>query len=123
MSEMTAVEFLKAKNRICRFYDECERDCFMCPIGNEDGGCQAGSEYNRKVAEEELVAIVQKWAELHPVNTRQSEFLKLYPNVAINDGAIKLCPLDLNVNFNCRANSERISCNTCRKEYWLQEVE
>ena len=114
---MDAIEYLKAKERRCVSGQEC-RNCPLDKINKTyDINC-----FDRGF-EEEAAAIVEKWAELHPAKTRQSVFLKLYPNAAINDGAIKLCPLDLNVNFNCRATSEQISCNTCRKEYWVKEVE
>lgn len=114
---MDAIEYLKAKARMCVSVKGC-RNCPLDKINKTyDINC-----FDRGF-EEEAAAIVEKWAELHPVKTRQSEFLKLYPNVAIKDGAIKLCPFNLNVHFNCRANSEQISCNTCRKEYWLKEVE
>jgi hypothetical protein len=119
-TEMTAVEYFRTKKRMS---DGCANSCIVCPLGSENNGFAISCDAMEMIYPKEAAFIVQKWAELHPVNTRQSEFLKIYPNAAINDGAIKLCPLDLNVNFNCRANSERISCNTCRKDYWLQEVE
>lgn len=63
---MDAVEFLKAKNRMCREYGDLPEDCFICPIGNDSGGCQAGALENWKVTEEILVQIVEKWAKEHP---------------------------------------------------------
>ena len=56
---MDAVEFLKIKNRICR-----KHDCYDCPIGNKDGGCQVGCAYEQEATEEKLVFIVEKWAEV-----------------------------------------------------------
>lgn len=60
---MDAVEFLKAKNRMCREYGDLPEDCFICPIGNDSGGCQAGALENWKVTEEILVQIVEKVGE------------------------------------------------------------
>lgn len=114
---MDAIEYLKAKARMCVSVKEC-RNCPLDKINKTyDINC-----FDRGF-EEEATAIVEKWAELHSAKTRQSVFLKLYPNAKMQDGAIKLCPLDLNVNFNCKATGEQISCNTCRKKYWLKEVE
>ena len=119
MSEMTAVEFLKAEKRMCENYEFCDR----CPIEKAKGDpFMACLDFNYNYPEE-AVAVVQKWADEHPIKTRQSEFLKLYPNAKMQgDGVIKICPLELNTEFNCRATSERISCNTCWKDYWLAEV-
>ena len=114
--EMTAVEYLKAKKRMCVSMKGCD----YCQLRIND--VSNSVDCFERGFEEEAVSIVQKWAEEHPINTRQSEFLKIYPNAKMQDGAIRMCPLDLDVNFNCRATSERISCNTCRKEYWLKEV-
>ena len=118
MSEMTAVEFLKERKRMCVYYESCGE----CPMQKIKGDRTLACSYFCFDYPEEAVAVVQKWAEQRPANTRQSKFLKIYPNAAMNDGAIKLCPQDLNTKINCRATSERISCNTCRKDYWLQEV-
>ena len=123
--EMTAVEYLKTKAKMTKATpnNACRIGCNQCRLyqGNRSHK-ELTCDSFEVLYPEEAVAIVQKWADEHPIKTRQSEFLKLYPNAAMNDGAIKICPLDLNVNFNCRATSERISCNTCRKDYWLKEV-
>lgn len=120
MCEMTAVEYFRTKNRMTNGCGVGE--CKICPLCCKSEELHIGCDELEFIFPEKAVDIVQKWAEQHPAKTRQSEFLKIYPNAAMNDGAIKICPLDLNVNFNCRATSERISCNTCRKDYWLKEV-
>lgn len=122
---MDAVEFLKAKNRMCREYGELPEDCFACPIGNDSGGCQAGVLENQKVTEEMLVQIVEKWAAEHPRKTRQSEFLKMFPNAALDNGTIRTCPqlIEGEDNYNCIYDNGIPSCINCRKRYWLAEVE
>lgn len=59
-----------------------------------------------------------------PKKTRQDEFLEHYPNAKKCYGAIDICPKDLDMHFNCRAQ-ESLSggCTTCCQDYWLQEVE
>ena len=71
---MDAVEFLKAKNRICKSRDKHPDDCWSCPIGNESGVCQAGVFENQRVTEAEVVQIVEKWLKEHTSKTRSSLF-------------------------------------------------
>ena len=58
-----------------------------------------------------------------PKKTRQDEFLEHYPNAKKCYGVIDICPKDLDMHFNCRAQ-ESLSggCTTCCQDYWLQEV-
>lgn len=118
---MDAVEFLKAKNRICREYGELPEDCFACPIGNDSGACQAGVLENQKVTEEILVQIVEKWAKEHPKKTRQSEFLKMFPNARIRGDVLEIRPCDIDDNIECIDGDEE--CYECYRKYWLAEVE
>lgn len=72
-----------------------------------------------------LVAQVEQWAKDHPVKTRQSEFLKQWPNADLGkDGYLSLspCSLDAGLEF---ANGNRCyrNCADCRREFWMQEVE
>lgn len=121
---MDAVEFLKAKNRMCREYGELPEDCFACPIGNDSGGCQAGVLENQKVTEEILVQIVEKWAKEHPKKTRQSEFLKMFPRVRTSDdGVIYMDPCDVDTSYKNENGCDNIPCRDCKEKYWLAEVD
>ena len=120
---MDAVEFLKAKNRMCRERGYLPEDCFACPIGNDSGGCQAGVLENQKVTEEMLVQIVEKWAKEHPKKTRQSEFLKMFPNAYIAGGVPEINPCHVDAKFSPQKGCGNSSCADCRKEYWNEEVE
>ena len=121
---MDAVEFLKAKNRMCREYGELPEDCFACPIGNDSGGCQAGILENQKVTEEILVQIVEKWAVEHPKKTRQSEFLKMFPNAKLGDsGILWFFPCDIDTSYKHSKECDNVQCWDCRKKYWLAEVD
>ena len=68
---MDAVKFLKEKARMT---NECNILCDDCPV-------HAYCNHSEGKNAERMVAIVEKWAEEHPVKTRQSEFLKMFPNV------------------------------------------
>lgn len=70
-----------------------------------------------------LVSQVEQWAAEHPVKTRQSEILKMFPGAAIGemDGCLTSNPC----NFYPKMREEcsgRI-CSDCRREFWLAEVE
>lgn len=59
-----------------------------------------------------------------PKKTRQSEFLKMFPNAELADSAINICPKHLDGNYDRCGNYEgKIPCIECQKDYWLQEVE
>ena len=75
---------------------------------------------------EEFVAIVEKWSTEHPIKTRQSEFLKMFPNAKISSsGVLAVCPMHIDTEAidTCNLINLNDSCEKCRKEYWLAEVE
>ena len=120
---MDAVKFLKEKNRMCNKY----KNCFECPVGTKNGGCQTGTVRDQEVTEEELISIVETWAAEYPVKTRQSEFLKMYPNADFSiNGTLLIMPCDIDKNYNRDSSGYKIcdrnNCTSCRKEYWLAEV-
>lgn len=70
---------------------------------------------------EKIVAETEKWAAEHPAKTRQSEFLKHYPDARIFSGCLNACPRELfgDTKINCNAQP----CYECKKEFWLAEAE
>ena len=115
---MDAVEYVKALHRLCKSQD----GCFECILDSEDGCIAAASGYDKNA-----VPIVEQWAKEHPIKTRQSELLKMFPKVAVRDDVISICPLFYCVNFlgtnfqgYCHAN--RANCDKCCRDYWLTEV-
>lgn len=72
---------------------------------------------------EEIVAEAEKWAKEHPVKTRQSVFLKLWPNaVTDNNGVIGIAPCRLGEVNSSKCNDAG-RCPDCRKAFWSAEVE
>ena len=61
-----------------------------------------------------------------PKKTRQSEFLKMYPNAMRNKStdAIMVCPKDISgeIPYNSGRGCD-VTCIECCQDYWLQEVE
>lgn len=111
---MDAVELLKEAWRMCKK----QSDCKLCPISEF---CRIG-DYVFKVEEpEKAVEIVEKWAEEHPKKTRQSEFLKMFPNARIRGDVLEIRPCDIDDNIECIDGDEE--CYECYRKYWLAEVE
>lgn len=67
------------------------------------------------------VKFVERWDAEHPVKTRQSEFLKLFPNAQTDSGCLNACPMDVFGNTGIDCNKR--TCFECKKEFWLAEVE
>lgn len=111
---MDAVEYLKTLNRMC----QCE--CLKCEFGKARSGFETCPIWQR-THPKEAVAIAEKWAKEHPAKTRQSEFLKHYPNAKNFLGCLNVCPIDVfgDVEINCNAQP----CFECKKAFWLAEVE
>lgn len=51
--------------------------------------------------------------------TRQSEFLKIFQKVGMEEGVIDVCPKATEKNAICF----RLNCKVCKKDYWLAEVD
>ena len=106
---MDAVEFLKARSRMCND-NVCEGDCplFYC--------CNDRIDDNMV----KLVSIVEQWAKEHPAKTRQDEFFNQWPDAEIGyDGLPTVAPCQLNVKL-CK---NRETCAECRRDFWLKEIE
>ena len=119
---MDAVEFLKAKIRMCSNMDSCT----SCGLYKEHTDCDKRCFGHP----DEAVAVVEKWAAEHPVKTRQSEFLKNYP-YAYKLDTIQICPSMVDYDlfesgtYNCRSAKFEHSevCHECMRNYWLKEME
>ena len=116
---MDAVEFLKTLRRMCN----CE--CHKCEFWKRLSGFESCTAW-RKTHPEEAVAIAEKWGAEHPVKTRQSVFLKMFPNVMLNDnGQPAFCPRLLDTEYHpvggCCLDVD--ICQRCMDNFWGQEVE
>ena len=114
---MDALEFLMERRRMCDSY----RHCDGCPL--EGGKCVVSDvafdeDYKR------IIAAVDQWSKEHPIKTRQSVFLKQWPDAKVFvDGVIDLCPQELNSHYPCQSTDYKMRCQTCRREFWMKEVE
>ena len=95
---MDAVKFIEERNR-------------MCGTMSEMWGVDAA----------QIVKNTEEWSAAHPRKTRQSEFLKHYPDARITiDGFLHACPMDVfsDTGINCNKRT----CSECRKAFWSAEV-
>ena len=116
---MDAVEYLKTLNRMC--HCECLK-CEFRKVRSEFETCPVWQRTHPK----EAVAIVEQWAAEHPVKTLQSVFLKMLPNVPLNDnGQPAFCPRLLDTEYHpvgsCCLDVD--ICQRCMDNFWGQEVE
>lgn len=85
---MDAVEYIKEAKHICKSRCVCKSIFGKCPLLDENGHCTATADIcAADIIEktEKAVRIVEQWAKEHPIKTRQSktrqsEFLKKFPN-------------------------------------------
>ena len=106
---MDAVEFIKQVRRMGK--QKGEAICFKL-----------------EEIDTEIVEQVEQWAKKHPIKTRQSEFLKMWPDAEIgDDGLPSIAPCQLDVRLihgeskkDCRY---RGVCDKCRRDFWLKEIE
>ena len=113
---MDAVEYVKQRRRMCDYYVNCG-DCPACDYE----WCSSLNGIPK------MVPIVEQWAKEHPVKTRQSEFLKMWPDAEIgDDGLPSVAPCQLNIELlQCESQDdceERGACGKCRRDFWLKEI-
>lgn len=120
---MDAKEFAYSLRRLCKYYGS---KCYDVEnLGDESANCPLAKYECQDVLnmEDEVFDIVEYWAEQHPEEpkkTRQSEFLKIFPNAKMwtDDKFLKACPKDLDSTKECSS-----LCYDCCKKYWGEEIE
>lgn len=123
---MDVLEYEKARIRMCRTMILKEGGCEACPLFN---GLKRRCGFAASIAENmdenairKNIDIVIKWAKDHHVKTRQSEFLKMFPNAQIDTyGALTIRPCSIEKGL-CSKCTTLSHCVDCRREYWLTEV-
>lgn len=113
---MDTVKFIKESKRLCKAQESCDK----CAV--KIGGCCITDIFAEENLAEKTVAIVEQWSKDHPVKTRQSEFLKMFPNAHKSGRVLDICPQNLNVEYMPPKRCENISCSACKTDYWNEEV-
>lgn len=118
---MDAVKFLSEASRMCGRTKSCA-ECAANEV------CGFTPEFPRDFGAvdqmQKIVKLVEKWAEEHR-KTRQSEFLKQWPNAKMNPftGTVDVPPCYLDKSFLDECREHASGCHDCRRKYWLKEVE
>lgn len=112
---MDAVEFIEERNRMCNYYGGGNElsECAECPASQRT--CLSV----RSVTAEYITA-VEQWSKEHPRKTRQDVFMAHYPDAALNDGVLRICPR--NVYKPAEINCNITTCSRCKRAFWMQEV-
>ena len=116
---MDALEFLKERRRMCSYYQGCD-GCALKQVNCSIGNLVTDEGYSK------VITTVEQWSKKHQYQhkTRQSEFLKQYPNVMldtngiINISSCQMDPGQYQIDNCCRF----IHCDDCRREFWSAEV-
>lgn len=129
---MDVLEYEKARIRMCRTMILKEGGCEACPLFN---GLKRRCGFAASIAENmdenairKNIDIVIKWAKDHPVKTRQSEFLKMFPNADMQRiSTLFPCVMDQTIRPTRCVKYESFSspkkCVECRNDYWHEEVD
>lgn len=115
---MEAVKFVKEWARMC----DSQTSCDFCTINknlSQHNLCGGKVKNNP----EKSVSIIEKWSAEHPMKTRQSEFLKMFPMAEMNEDVVGILPCAIDNSVKIEWCKKYKVCNKCRKEYWLTEVE
>ena len=125
---MDAVEFIMKRERMCK---PNIAHCKSCPVDIEirKRGLETTC-YNFQVTyPKTFVEIVEQWNKEHPRKTRQSEFLKMFPDAKIFKGTLAINPCMV---VHSRLNTEEchmfdqegnLGCHKCREKFWSEEVD
>lgn len=73
---------------------------------------------------EDVVKEVEEWSAAHPRKTRQDVFLEQWPEAEIDcEGALVIDPCGLDKTESEKGDCYHRSCDDCRREFWMQEIE
>ena len=117
---MDALEFLKERRRMCKSSTSCN-ECPLKGIRCLPDSSMSDEDYER------AITTVEKWSVKCPRKTRQDLVLEQWPNAEFDSQgviAIDPCVVDKSIysTENCSYDIA-ITCDDCRREFWMQEVE
>lgn len=111
---MEAFEYLKELKRMCKSIDDCD----ICPLS---GTCHSSYLIDKELKQQ--VDAVEKWSKEHPIKTRQSELLKLFPNAPLYNAILTMCPQDVDRSIKDFYCDNKTTCDDCKKQFWLTPID
>ena len=97
--------------------------CRECPLSESNTNANLSCDEYLLKYPDKANEIILNWCKEHPVKTRQSEFLKMFPNANICRGCLEISPCNVDIRQFDSEKCSTKSCAKCRKDYWLAEVE
>ena len=110
---MDAIEFLRDFRRMCLSYDNCTG----CELRNAE--C---SPMEEDCDHEKVIRVVEEWTKAHPVKTRLSELVKIFPNYKKDENYSGI-PRDCIKIFDQGQSCTFSSCFDCQKKFWLTPID
>lgn len=107
---MDVIEFFSELRRMCKSPSGCAK----CEYHGDR--CDNAIELFEKT-----VAMVEQWSREHPRKTRQDVFMAHYPDAALDDGVLRVCPR--NVYKSAGIDCNNTTCYLCKRVFWMQGVE
>lgn len=129
---MDVIEYEKGRRRMCRTNvlkkGSCEGcDAYSVLKGRCDFTVSAAEGEDENVIKKNIAA-VERWVKANPIKTRQSEFLKMFPNADMQRiHALFPCIMDQAIRPTRCVKYESFNgskkCDECRNDYWNEEVD
>lgn len=107
---MDVVQFFSEFRRMCK----STSDCTKCEYHGDK--CDNAIELFEKT-----IAEVEQWSREHPRKTRQSVFMAHYPDAALDNGVLRVCPRKIYKSAGINCNNT--TCYLCKRAFWMQEAE
>lgn len=123
---MNSLDYFKIKKQMVNFNGEhCGIACVDCPMASCNNGNNLTCGMFELAHPEAAEVIVQKWFDAQATRTRQSEFLKMFPNAEFTAGKefLALCPRNIDKTWPTLGCDGFESCNECKAIFWLASVE
>ena len=127
---MKPQDFINELHRMCHAYIYME--CNGCPVHD----CTCNATISVMTAEDfnALYKAVEDWSDTHPISTRRTAFLKLFPDALLNEKgtpSISPCHIDSKL-FSGRCSRYQVptlcgdwadGCSKCTADYWNEIIE
>lgn len=108
--------------RMCKHFDD--DDCQECPLFHKQTETGLSCEGFIRNFPDKASEIILKWCEEHPIETRLSRFLKIFPNADRQpNGVSSIAPCKIDTNIECvQGMMGQPNCGKCKEKYWLEEI-
>lgn len=123
---MDAVKFIEERNRMCNSFPSGCEGCRINEAMSVPRECVCWVFDNP----EKAVSIVEEWSAARPRKTRQSVFLEQWPDADIDaNGVVAISPCSFlkeyrnDPTWEGKCHAPDITCDVCRREFWMQEAD